>query len=170
MDFGIANHCQRAGREQAAQIAIALLADTAEPVLAPARVLLRHEPDPGREIPSRSESLRISNAGDQSGGQRGTNARNLIEPLARRVGSMPGHDPAIEVQNLRLQRLKLNAKRRDTGAGELGQPLVPCVSDDIAKLFDTIASDTCDDAKLGKMGTDHINHRRLLANEQMARA
>ena len=29
------------------RIAIALLADTAEPVLAPARVLLRHEPDPG---------------------------------------------------------------------------------------------------------------------------
>jgi hypothetical protein len=36
----------------AAQIAIALLADTAEPVLAPLRVLLRHEPDPGREVPS----------------------------------------------------------------------------------------------------------------------
>jgi hypothetical protein len=26
-----------------------LFADTAEPVLAPTRVLLRHEPDPGRE-------------------------------------------------------------------------------------------------------------------------
>src|SRR6266705_898595 len=153
MDFGIANHCQRAGREQAAQIAIALLADTAEPVLAPARVLLRHEPDPGREIPSRSESLRISNAGDQSGGQRGTNARDLIEPLACRIGSMPGHDPAIEVENLRLQRLQLSAESRDTGAGKLGQPLVLCISDDSEQLFDTVASDRCDDAELGKMRT-----------------
>ena len=72
-----------ARREQAAQIAIALFADTAELVLAPARVLLRHEPDPGREIPPRSESLRIRDAGDQSGGERRTNARDLIEPPAR---------------------------------------------------------------------------------------
>jgi hypothetical protein len=47
MDLGIADHRQRARREQAAQIAITLFADTAELVLAPARVLLRHEPDPG---------------------------------------------------------------------------------------------------------------------------
>jgi hypothetical protein len=47
MDLGIANHGEGAGGEQAAQIAIALFADTSELVLAPARVLLRHEPDPG---------------------------------------------------------------------------------------------------------------------------
>src|SRR3990172_3324348 len=47
MELGIADHGERAGGEQAAQIAIALLADAAEPVLAPARVLLGHEPDPG---------------------------------------------------------------------------------------------------------------------------
>jgi hypothetical protein len=50
MDLGIADDGERAGHEQAAQIAIALLADTSELVLAPARMLLRHEPDPGREI------------------------------------------------------------------------------------------------------------------------
>src|SRR5262249_2408124 len=47
VDLGMANDGQRARREQAAQIAIALFADTAELVLAPARVLLRHEADPG---------------------------------------------------------------------------------------------------------------------------
>ena len=52
MDFGIADDGERAGREQAAQIAIASFADTAEFVLAAARVLLRHQPDPGREVPS----------------------------------------------------------------------------------------------------------------------
>jgi hypothetical protein len=81
MDLGIADDGQRARREQAAQMAIALFADTAELVLAPARVLLRHEPDPGRKIPPRSEGLRISNAGDQSVGQRRTDARDLIQPL-----------------------------------------------------------------------------------------
>ena len=43
-----------ARREYAAQIAISLFADTAELVLAPARALLRHEPDPGQEIPIQS--------------------------------------------------------------------------------------------------------------------
>src|SRR6266508_3217542 len=47
MDLGIADNGECAGSKQAAQIAIALLADTAELVLAPTRVLLRHQPDPG---------------------------------------------------------------------------------------------------------------------------
>src|SRR5215813_2578927 len=102
MDLGIADHGERASREQAAQIAIALFADTAKLVLAPARVLLRHEPNPGGKIPSRSESLRISDAGDQSGGERGTNTGNVVEPLARLIGSVPGHDLAVKVENLHL--------------------------------------------------------------------
>src|SRR6266480_4290514 len=157
MDFGIANHCQRAGREQAAQIAIALLADTAEPVLAPARVLLRHEPDPRREIPTRSESLRISNAGDQSGGQRRTNARDLIEPLARLIGSVPGHDLAVEVENLRLQRPQLGTESEKAGASQLRQPFVAYVGDHLEQLFNAIASDRCDNAKFSKMRTDRID-------------
>src|SRR5215475_10853579 len=92
MDLGIADHRQRARREQAAQIAITLFADTAELVLAPARVLLRNEPNPGRKIPPRSEGLWISDAGDQSRGERGTNAGNLIQPFARLAGSVPGDD------------------------------------------------------------------------------
>jgi hypothetical protein len=37
MDLGIADHGQRASREQAAQIAVALFADTAKLLLSPAR-------------------------------------------------------------------------------------------------------------------------------------
>jgi hypothetical protein len=48
--FGARDDGQRARCEQALQIAIALFADTAELVLAPARVLLRHEPDPRRKF------------------------------------------------------------------------------------------------------------------------
>jgi len=66
-------------------------------------MLLRHQPNPGGKIPSRSESLRISDAGDQSGGERGTNAGNLIEPPARLIGSVPGHDLAVKVENLHLK-------------------------------------------------------------------
>src|SRR5436305_13637281 len=98
MNLGIADDGKSAGRKQAAQITIALFADAAELVLAATRVLLRHEPDPGREVPCRSEGLRLSDAGNESGGQRRTDTRNLIEPLARLVGSMRSHDPAVELQ------------------------------------------------------------------------
>ena len=97
MDFGIADHGQRPGREQATQIAIASFADTAKPVLATARVLLWNEPDPGREVPSGSEELRISDAGDQGGGERRTDAGYIVEPPAGFAGSVPGHDPTIEL-------------------------------------------------------------------------
>ena len=50
VDFGLADHRQRAGREQAAQIAVASFADIAQPVLATARVLLGDQSDPGREV------------------------------------------------------------------------------------------------------------------------
>jgi hypothetical protein len=49
MDLGVSDDSERADYKQAAQIAVSLFADTAEPVPTPARMLLRHEPDPGRE-------------------------------------------------------------------------------------------------------------------------
>src|SRR6185503_12753984 len=52
VDLGVADDGECTGHEQAAQIAVTLLADTAESVLAPARVLLRNEPDPSREVSS----------------------------------------------------------------------------------------------------------------------
>jgi hypothetical protein len=46
MDFRVANNRESAGGEQAAQVTITLFADAAELVLAPAQMLLGHEPDP----------------------------------------------------------------------------------------------------------------------------
>jgi len=37
-------------------------------------------------------------------------------------------------------------------------------------LIDTPASDRCDNAKLGKMRSDRIDHRGLLTDQEMARA
>jgi len=84
MDLGIADHGERASREQTAQVAIALLADTAKLVFAPDRVLLRHKPNPGREVSSRS-GLGVGNAGDQSCGQRRPDARDCVQSFARRA-------------------------------------------------------------------------------------
>jgi hypothetical protein len=53
--------------------------------LPPARVLLRHQPNPGREVLSSSESLGISNADDQSCCQRRTDTGDRIQTFARRA-------------------------------------------------------------------------------------
>ena len=58
-----------AGHEQAAQITVPLFADATEPVPTPARVLFGYQPDPGREVPTRSESFRIGDACNQCRGQ-----------------------------------------------------------------------------------------------------
>src|SRR4051794_6294665 len=50
VDLRVADHGERADREQASQIAITPLADIAEPFLASARVLLWDESDPGRKV------------------------------------------------------------------------------------------------------------------------
>ena len=57
VDLGIANDGECAGHEQAAQIAIPLFADTAEPIPTAARVLFGNQPDPGREVVLASATL-----------------------------------------------------------------------------------------------------------------
>src|ERR1700746_207926 len=102
MDLGITDRCECTSREQTSQIAIALFTDAAKFVLPPARILLRHEADPGREVSSRSEGLRISNARNQSRGQGRADAGDLVETPARLMRPMPSRDAAIELQNLCL--------------------------------------------------------------------
>src|SRR5580704_1303526 len=130
MDLGIADNSECAGNEQAAQIAVTPFADTTEPVFTSARVLLWHDADPGREVTSRSEGSRVGNSSDQSSGQCRTDARYIVEPPACLVGSVPGHDQTIELQDLSLQRPQLGAESNDTGTGNVGQSLVTCIGGD----------------------------------------
>jgi hypothetical protein len=50
------------------------------------------------------------------------------------------------------------------------QPFVTCVRDNAEQLLDTMAADRRDDAKLRKVSPDRVDHRGLLANEQMTGA
>src|SRR4029453_3226529 len=107
VDLGIADHSKCAGRKQAAQISITALGDAAELFLAAARALLRHEPDPSGKVASRSKSSRVGNARHQAGSQRRPDARDLVKPLARLIGSMPSQDAPIELQDLGLEHPQL---------------------------------------------------------------
>ena len=167
MDLGIADNGESSGREEAAQIAIALLADAAKLCFASARVLFRHQPDPGREIAPGSKSLGVGDAGDQSGGERRANARHLIEPPARLVRSMPGHDLTIEFQDLCFQHSQLRAESSHTCARYLGNAPITWIGNDIEQLVDALSPDRRDDPKLGEVSSDRIDHGRLLPDEEL---
>ena len=77
---------------------------------------------------------------------------------------------AVELQDLRLEHPQLGAERGETRARNLGHPFVTWIGDDVEQFLDTLASDRRDDPELGKMGADRIDHRGLLADEEMARA
>src|SRR5262249_28197687 len=146
IDLGIANDSKRACREQATQITVTLLADAAEPVLASPRMLLRHQANPARELSPGPKHFRIGNADNQRRCQPMTNAGDRVEPLASLVGSMPGRDHAVELQELCFQGSQLGAESHETGACNLGQSFVTCIGDDIEQLFNTMASDRCNNA------------------------
>ena len=64
MDFGISDHGQRASREQAAQIAVALFADTAKLLLSPLETLRRARPPNGRLGDRLASYLKAKEIGD----------------------------------------------------------------------------------------------------------
>src|SRR5260370_40459267 len=97
MEVGRGDTGAGAGKNEAAKLAAPFLADPAKPVLAPTGVLLRHDPDPSREIPPRSEGLWVGNGSGQSSGQYRANARTIIQPQAHLTGSVPGSDHAVEL-------------------------------------------------------------------------
>ena len=158
MDFGISDHCEGACCEQAAEISIALLADAAEPLLAATRALLRYQPDPSREVAARPEGPWISDAGNQCGSQGRPYARELIEVLAHLVRSMPGRDHSVEVQNLCFDHPELTTEGGNTRARKLRQAPIMGIANNTKQLFDASAPDRRNDAKLGKMSADRVNH------------
>src|SRR6266403_6072522 len=131
-------------------------------------MLLRNEPNPGREVTSRSEGPGVSNARDQSGCQYRTDPGNVMKALARLVGPVPGHDHPIKLQDLLLEAKQLSAERGKARAGNLRHPFVARVGNNMQQFHDTFTPDRRDNAELGKVSSDRINHRGLLADEQVA--
>src|SRR5258708_15642074 len=131
-------------------------------------MLLRNEPNPGREVTSRSEGPGVSNTRYQCGRQYRTDPGNVMKALARLVGPVPGHDHPIKLQDLLLEAEQLSAERGKARAGNLRHPSVARVGNNMQQFHDTFTPDPRDNARLGKVSSDRINHRGLLADEQVA--
>src|ERR1700704_2830981 len=131
-------------------------------------MLLRNEPNPGREVTSRSEGPGVSNTRNQSGRQHRTDPGNVMKALARLVGPMPGHDHSIKLQDLPLEAEQLIAKRGKARTANRRHPFVARVGNNMQQFGDSFSPDRRDNAELGKVSPDRVNHRGLLADEQMA--
>src|SRR5882757_7673175 len=131
-------------------------------------MLLRNEPNPGREVTSRSEGPGVSNTRDQSGCQHRTDPGNVMKALARLVGPVPGHDHPIKLQDLPLEAEQLIAKRGKARTANRRHPFVAWVGNNMQQFRDSFAPYRRDNAELGKVSSDRINHRGLLADEQVA--
>ena len=83
---------------------------------------------------------------------------------------MPGPDQLVELEYLLLDPLQLIPECRQTRTSYVRNSLVVRIGDDIKQFLDTVTTDRRNDPELGKMGPDCIDHRGLLADEQMAGA
>src|SRR5262245_64614940 len=133
--------------------------------LPPLEFCLGTSPTQAEKVPSGSEGLGIGDARDQRCCQRRTDAGDRVQPLARRIRSMPGDEASVELQYLGLQCPQLTAECSHTRAGYLGEPVVGCIGDDFQQALDAPTSDRGDDPELGKIGADRIDDGGLLANE-----
>ena len=77
VDLGIANDSERAGHEQAAQIAIPRLLILPSLSRPPLECCFGNQPDPGREVATRSEGFRIGDARDKGSRQQRTDAGDI---------------------------------------------------------------------------------------------
>src|ERR1700761_9248994 len=129
-------HC--ADDQQPPQIAIALLGDTTEPVLAAGGVLLRHQPDPGRKTAPRREAIPVADLGNQCGSPGRADAWDLRQPAARLTGAVQGHDALVDGGDLGSDCAILPRQHIEDAADRRGNPAIRTIRDDPDQLCRSI--------------------------------
>src|SRR3981081_696250 len=110
-------------------------------------MLLRNEPNPGREVTSRSEGPGVSNTRNQGGRQHRTDPGNVMKALARLVGPMPGHDHWTKPQDLPLKPKQLIAKPGKARTANRRHPFVARVGNNMQQFGDSFSPDRRDNAE-----------------------
>src|SRR6266536_2838790 len=94
--LGAPQHSDRPDDENAPQVAISLLGNRSELLLAPGRILPRHQPDPGREIAARPEDSRVRHRRHDRSRPDNPDARDPLNPLACLARAMLHLDPLFD--------------------------------------------------------------------------
>ena len=85
-----------------------------------------------------------------------------MKALAGFVGPVPGQDHPIKLQDLLLEAEQLSAERGKTRTGNLRHPFVARVGNNMQQFGPSFAPDRGDNAELGEIRSDRINHRGLM--------
>ena len=117
----VSNDSQRSHDQHLSQVAIALLRDPSQSLLAAAGVLSRHEPDPSRQVPARLECPWIGNRRHERAGQYRTHARYLHQSTADIGGASAGSDPAVQLEDLLVHKAELDGEHRDGARASSGK-------------------------------------------------
>jgi hypothetical protein len=162
---GLSNNGCCTDDEQPSEIAISLLGDAAEPLLATRRVLPRHKSDPCRKVSTGFEVARVCDSGSDGRGPDHAYPGHGLEAAAHVIGTMMSVNGAIQSPDLQFQSRELI----DNGLQRLFHRrwksfAVTFVRDDRGKLRETFASCRRNEAELGKVGSERIDQLRALTD------
>jgi hypothetical protein len=150
---GLSNDSRCADDEQPSEIAISLLGDPAEPLLATRRVLPRHKSDPCCKISTGFEAARICDSGSDSRGSDHAYPGYGFEAAAHIIGTMMGMNGAIQGPDLQFQSSELiDNSLQCLFHRRWKNFVITLVRDERAKLRESFASRLRNEAELGKVG------------------
>src|SRR5258705_3710152 len=155
---GLSNNGCCTDNEQPSKIAISLLGDAAEPLLATRRVLPRHKSDPCRKVSTGFEVARICDSRSDGRGPDHAYPGHGLEAAAHIIGTMMGVNGAIQSPDLQFQSSELiNNGLQRLFHRRWKSFAITLVRDDGGKLRRTFASRLRNQARLAKMGSDRID-------------
>ena len=152
--LGAPDHREGADDEQLSQIAVAGLADASQLLLAAARVLLGHQPDPGTEVAAGAEDLRIGDARDQGSRDQRANAGDASRLRLRLLAAVPSQDTPVHLQDLPLHQLELRGQSHEAYSCLCGNAVLVPLAMSREQHLNAVAADAGNDAELGQMGAD----------------
>src|SRR4051794_26328073 len=168
MQPGLSNNGRCTNDEQPSEIAISLLGDAAEPLLATRRVLPWHKSDPGCKISTGFEATRVRDSGSDGRGPDHAYPRHGLEAAAHIVGPMMGMNGAIQRPDLQFQgselidnslQCLLHRRRK--------RFVITLVRDDRTKLRESFASRLRNEPELGKVGAERVDQLRALTDQKI---
>ena len=163
MPPGVLNNGCCTDDEQPSKVAISLLGDAAEPLLAARRVLPRHKSDPCCKIPTGFEVTRVCDSGSDGRGPDHANPGHGLEAAAHIIGTMMGVNGAIQSPDLQFQSSELiNNGLQRLFHRRWKSFVIPLIRDDRGKLRETFASRLGNEAELGKVASERIDQLRAL--------
>ena len=155
---GVSNNRRCTDDEQASEIAISLLGDAAEPLLAPRRVLPRHKSDPCCKIPTGFEVTRVCDSGSDGRGPDYAYPGHGLEAAAHIIGTMMGVNGAIQGPDLQFQSSELIKDGLQRLFHRRWKSFaITLVRDDRGKLRETFASRLRNEPELGKVGSERVD-------------